>query len=208
MSLLVEAVGGGQTSGTRAHNGHVHAGAVGGDTGHYPPLVPSAVDDRVFDVLDRNGRVDQARDACALTGSRAHPPRELWEVVGLSSTTAGEAGEAGDVRYYRRGRGAKGGEHTAVFGGLAMHKIATGERFAGLDLTKQIVSKTFLWTVAYSVVEVCGNRDETGHTAVVGPKSVPRAVALLYVNVLTFGHNYSAPSRANDSEIARDIEGR
>ena len=80
---LVQLVGGRQAGRTGTDDGYLLIGAVGRRVGFDPPFGKSAIDDRVFDVLDRHGRIGNAQDACAFARRGACAARELGKVVCL-----------------------------------------------------------------------------------------------------------------------------
>ena len=88
---LVQLVRGGQAGRAGSHHRDGHARALLGNAGRDEALVPRVVDDRVLDVLDRHGRVDEAGDARPLARRGADAPGELREVVRLVQAKDGVA---------------------------------------------------------------------------------------------------------------------
>ncbi len=80
---FVELVGGREAGRTRADDGNALAAARRGHVRLDPTFGEAAVDDRVLDVLDRDGGIRDAEHAGALARRRARAARELREVVGL-----------------------------------------------------------------------------------------------------------------------------
>ncbi len=79
----VELVGAGQPGRPGADDSHALAGAAGGCGRANPALVEGAVDDSVFDALDRHRWVGDAQRAGRLARRGADQAGELREVVGL-----------------------------------------------------------------------------------------------------------------------------
>ena len=80
---VVELRGGGETGGAGADDGDLLARALGRRAGNDPAVVPALVDDRDFDVLDRDGRLVHAEYAGAFARGGADAASELREVIGL-----------------------------------------------------------------------------------------------------------------------------
>ena len=80
---VVELRGGGETGGAGADDGDLLAGALGRRAGDDPAIVPTLVDDRDLDVLNRDGRLVHAEHARAFARGGADAAGEFREVVGL-----------------------------------------------------------------------------------------------------------------------------
>ena len=83
MAGVVELRGGGETGGTGADDGDLLAGALGRRAGDDPAIVPTLVDDRDLDVLNRDGRLVHAEHARSFARGGADAAGEFREVVGL-----------------------------------------------------------------------------------------------------------------------------
>jgi hypothetical protein len=83
VALLVQDVGAGEAGGARADDGDAQPGPRLGDARLDPALGEAALDDRVLHVLDRDGRINETRDARPLARRRADATRKLREVIGL-----------------------------------------------------------------------------------------------------------------------------
>src|SRR5690606_4973236 len=83
VSGFVELGSAAETGGSAADDGDLLAGATLGRLGLYPPLVEGMLDDRDFDVLDRDRLLVDAEHAGFLARRRADATGELREVVGL-----------------------------------------------------------------------------------------------------------------------------
>src|SRR3954464_3187286 len=80
-AALLRPGGGGQTGRAGADDGDLLAGPERRLDGLDPALVEGAVDDRLLDLLDRDGVVVDVEDACGLARRRADAAGELGEVV-------------------------------------------------------------------------------------------------------------------------------
>src|SRR5580700_6860060 len=84
-------LGGGESRGTRTHYRNPFAGPPGGSLGNDPAFIPCPVDDRLFYILDRHGRLVDAEDARSFTGGGTNAAREFREIVGRMQHAAGLA---------------------------------------------------------------------------------------------------------------------
>src|SRR5688500_14942778 len=76
-----ELLRGGEARGTRADDGDAEARVGNADHREHPTLLERSVGDRLLDVPDGDGLLDQAEHARRLTGRRAEASRQLGEVV-------------------------------------------------------------------------------------------------------------------------------
>ena len=72
-----------QTGGAGADDGDLFAGAFRGRFGGHPAFLEGAIDDRVFDILDRHRRIVDAEHARAFARRGAHATGELREIIRL-----------------------------------------------------------------------------------------------------------------------------
>jgi hypothetical protein len=83
MTGFVELRGGGQTGGPGTDDGDFFAGAFGWRFGGNPAFIPAFVDNRGFDVFNRDWRVVDAEHAGAFAGCGTDAAGEFREVVGF-----------------------------------------------------------------------------------------------------------------------------
>ena len=83
MSGVVQLRGGGEAGGAGTDDGDLLAGALRRGAGDDPAVLVALVDDRDFDVLDRDGRLVHPEHAGALARGGADAAGELREVIGL-----------------------------------------------------------------------------------------------------------------------------
>mmetsp|Transcript_7761 Transcript_7761/g.16106 ORF Transcript_7761/g.16106 Transcript_7761/m.16106 type:complete len:336 (-) Transcript_7761:268-1275(-) len=78
---LVQLVGTGQSGRTRSNDGNRHAGSFLGNTRGNLSVSEGSVYDRIFNVFDGHGVVDESGHAGSLAGCGAHSSCEFWEVI-------------------------------------------------------------------------------------------------------------------------------
>jgi len=83
VSQLIELIGARQSRRTGPDDRNRHAGPVLGDPGLDESVLPGPIDDGVLNVLDRDGRIDEAGNARTLTRGGTNPPGELREIIRL-----------------------------------------------------------------------------------------------------------------------------
>jgi len=78
---LVELIGGSKASRATSDHGDAHSSPCLGDSGDNVAILPSLVDDRVFNVLNGNGIINEACNAGTLARGGTHPASEFGKVV-------------------------------------------------------------------------------------------------------------------------------
>src|ERR1017187_1272978 len=147
----VELRGGGQAGGAGADHRDFLARAHLGRLGQHPALLPTALDDRELDVLDRDGRAVNAEHARALAWRRTYAAGELRKIIRLVQTLERLAPEpAVDEIVPLRDQvvdGAAGGHAAEQLAGVA-------ERHAAIHAARALVPELLLFHVVVKLVPV------------------------------------------------------
>ncbi len=89
MASLIQLIGTGQTGGAGTNHGHLLASAPGRGLGGNPTGFPSFVNNGIFNILDRDRRLNHTQHTGALARGRANPSGEFRKIVCLVQTVQG-----------------------------------------------------------------------------------------------------------------------